>query len=145
MGDSAATVRMAGAIASRLGYGPRMSSLYRTQPHGFLFQPPFCNAVVELWTNWPPDRLLDLLFRVEVRFGRRRGMRWGSRTLDVDLLLYGEAVQSGPRLILPHPRLMERRFVLEPLVELNPSLVLPGGCSVRKALARTLQQEVARW
>lgn len=72
-------------------------------------------------------------------------MRWGSRTLDVDLLLYGEAVQSGPRLILPHPRLMERRFVLEPLVELNPSLVLPGGCSVRKALARTLQQEVARW
>jgi 2-amino-4-hydroxy-6-hydroxymethyldihydropteridine diphosphokinase len=145
LGDSKLTVAMAAAAVAGLGYGARVSSLYRTEPKGFTHQPAFCNAVVELWTSWPPEHLMALLMRIEHRFGRARRARWGPRTLDLDLLLYDGWIVDKPTMTLPHPRLLERRFVLVPLAELNPHLVLPNGIKMAEALAMTERQEVARW
>ena len=136
---------MAAAAVAGLGYGARVSSLYRTEPEGFAHQPAFCNAVVELSNSWRPEHLMALLMRIEQRFGRARRARWGPRTLDLDLLLYDGWIVDKPTMTLPHPRLLERRFVLVPLAELNPHLVLPNGIQVAEALAMTERQEVARW
>ena len=116
------------------------STWRRTAPVG---GPPgqadFLNGVVVLETELEPLALLDLLQQVELGFGRERAaeVRWGPRTLDLDLLLYEDLVLDDPRLSLPHPRLEERAFVLEPLAELLPELCLPGsGLAVVEALGR---------
>ena len=77
-------------------------------------------------TELPPRAILERLLAVELALGRTRGARWGPRTIDLDLLLYGDVVLDEPDLTVPHPRLAERRFVLEPLAELAPELVVPG-------------------
>ena len=121
------------------------SSLYRSQPIGPRDQPEFVNAVVRLETGLSPLTLLDRLQALEAVHGRvRGGERWGPRTLDLDLLLYGDQVMDHPRLQLPHPRLAERRFALEPLVELNPELTLPDGRALRALLDQCSDQAVAR-
>ena len=102
-----------------------ISSLYRSEPVGGPEQPAFLNAVFSLSSELPPTALLSLLLSLEAKFGRIRGERWGPRTIDLDLLLYGEyrGEWSGPpELVLPHPRLKSRRFVLLPLLELEPQL-----------------------
>ena len=106
----------------------RKSSLYRTSPVGHAEQPDFVNAVALLETRLPARALLDLLLATERAFGRVRpdGERWGPRTLDLDLLLYGDAVIDEPGLRVPHPHLHERAFALLPLAEIAPDALIPG-------------------
>jgi 2-amino-4-hydroxy-6-hydroxymethyldihydropteridine diphosphokinase len=114
-----------------------VSALRETEPWGPVEQPPYLNGAVALETDLDPRDLLDVLLDVERRFGRNRAMevRWGPRTLDLDLLLHGDLVRDEPGLALPHPRLHERRFVLEPLADLDPALVVPGRGTVAELLA----------
>lgn len=102
------------------------SRLYRTPPWGHLDQPDFINAVVRIQTSLGPLSLLDALLGLERAAGRQRAVRWGPRTLDLDLLLHGEARMHDTRLELPHPRMHERAFVMLPLAEIAPDLLLPG-------------------
>lgn len=104
----------------------RMSRLYETEPVGNVEQPFFLNAVVHIDAALPADALLDRLLEIETSLGRVRAERWGPRTIDLDLLLFGEDRIESERLTVPHPRMKERRFVLEPLAELEPDRVLPG-------------------
>lgn len=114
----------------------RVSSLRETEPWGPVEQPSFLNAAAELKTSLEPRALLDALLAVERSLGRvREGARYGPRTIDLDLLVYGDTVVSEPGLVLPHPRLHERRFALEPLAELDPDLVVPGHGPVSVLLA----------
>jgi 2-amino-4-hydroxy-6-hydroxymethyldihydropteridine diphosphokinase len=104
-----------------------VSSLRETDPLDFVDQPRFLNAAAAVETALPPRPLLERLLAVEQALGRRRdGPRFGPRTIDLDLLLYGGEVVDEPGLTIPHPRLAERRFALEPLHELDPELVIPG-------------------
>jgi 2-amino-4-hydroxy-6-hydroxymethyldihydropteridine diphosphokinase len=113
-----------------------VSSFRETEPVGIVDQPRFLNAAAAVETELPPRELLDRLLAVERRLGRTRaGRRFGPRTIDLDLLLYGDAVVSAPGLEVPHPRLHERRFALEPLAELDPGLVVPGRGQVSALLA----------
>jgi 2-amino-4-hydroxy-6-hydroxymethyldihydropteridine diphosphokinase len=113
-----------------------VSSLEETDPVGYEDQPRFLNGAAALRTELPPRELLERLFAVERQLGRiRTGPRFGPRTIDLDLLLYGQESIDEPGLRIPHPRLAERRFVLEPLVELDRNLQVPGRGSVRALLA----------
>ena len=104
-----------------------VSKVRETDPVGLVDQPRFLNAVAKVETDLPPRELLDRMLAAERELGRRRdGPRFGPRTIDLDLLLYGDEEIREPGLIVPHPRLAERRFVLEPLHELDPGLVVPG-------------------
>ena len=120
------------------------SSLYRTSPVGYLEQPEFINAVASVQTTLEPQVLLAALLAIEDRHGRRRGMRNAPRTLDLDLLLYGEEVLDRDGLTLPHPRLHERAFVLAPLAEIAPGAMVPGRGRVRDLLARVDGDGVSR-
>ena len=130
LGDAAATLREAIAELARLPDTEllRASRLYRTPAWGRTEQPDFINAVVLVETAVPARELLDALLAIERNFGRVRvdGERWGPRTLDLDLLLFGDAVIDEPGLRVPHPHLHERAFALLPLVEIAPQLVIPG-------------------
>ena len=103
----------------------RRSSLYETEPVGFRDQPPFLNAVVEISTQHSPQHLLVFLQSIERRMGRQRNLPWGPRRIDLDLLLYEDQLVSQPDLMIPHPELANRAFVLVPLVEIAPSAVHP--------------------
>jgi 2-amino-4-hydroxy-6-hydroxymethyldihydropteridine diphosphokinase len=104
-----------------------VSSLYRSAPLGPADQPDYANAVAEIATSLTAEALLDALQHIENRHGRQRGaVRWGARTLDLDILLFGENIINNDRLIIPHPGLYERPFVLYPLQEIAPALVVPG-------------------
>jgi 2-amino-4-hydroxy-6-hydroxymethyldihydropteridine diphosphokinase len=122
--------------------GPlRCSSFRETDPVGVKDQPKFVNAVAEVRTELPPRELLELLVAIERELGRDRSKerRWGPRLIDLDLLLYGDEVIDEPGLTIPHPRLAERRFVLEPLHELAPDLMLPDGRAIRDLLAMQVE------
>jgi len=103
------------------------SSLYRTAPMGPSDQPDFVNAAVEITTRLSALDLLDELQRIEQNHQRERLVHWGPRTLDLDILLYGQHVISNERLTVPHPGLTERLFVVPPLLEIAPDLMLPDG------------------
>ena len=113
------------------------STLRETEPVGYLDQPSFLNGAAQLETALPPRELLERLLEIESRLGRVRGEgpRFGPRTIDLDLLLYGNETIEAPGLTVPHPRLHERRFVLEPLAELDSALVVPGKGEVAALLA----------
>ena len=112
-----------------------VSGLRETDPVGVGEQPPFLNGAVALETSLAARELLEVLLSVEQRFGRVRiAGEHGPRTLDLDLLLYGDEEIDEPGLTVPHPRLQERRFVLEPLAELAPGLVVPGRGDVESLL-----------
>lgn len=113
-----------------------VSGVYETEPVGGPEQGPYLNLAVRVATRRSPSSLLALANRVEAALGRVRAERWGPRTVDVDLLLYGERVVATRRLQVPHPRLAERAFVLVPLIEVAPGLRLPDGTSAASALAR---------
>jgi 2-amino-4-hydroxy-6-hydroxymethyldihydropteridine diphosphokinase len=122
--------------AAELIGAQRLSSIIETEPWGYENQPAFLNAAAELDTSLTPRRLLDHLLDVERRLGRERiGHRWGPRTIDLDLLLYGEEVVDEPGLVVPHPRLVEREFALRPLAELVPEQKIPGSGTVQDVLA----------
>lgn len=114
-----------------------MASLYRSLPLSPVPQPDFLNTAALAHTTLSPEAVLALAKALERAAGRRRGARFGPRPLDVDLLTYGSCRSDAPELTLPHPRLRERRFVLEPLAEIAPDLAIPpGGTTVRELLAR---------
>lgn len=102
----------------------RQSSVYRTAPWGKLDQPDFLNMALLVGTSLPPDDLLALCLEIERERGRERLERWGPRTLDIDILTYGEETIDRPGLQIPHPRLAERAFVLTPLNEIAPHLMI---------------------
>ena len=118
----AAVVALPGVVA--------VSTLRETEPVGPVEQPRFLNGAVALETSLSARELLDTLLAIERTLGRERRepsqVRWGPRTIDLDLLVYGEEQIDEPGLTVPHPRLHERRFALEPLVELDPGLLVPG-------------------
>jgi 2-amino-4-hydroxy-6-hydroxymethyldihydropteridine diphosphokinase len=118
-----------------------VSTLRETEPVGYADQPAFLNGAAALETDLSARALLDRLLAVEQELGRVRGVgpRFGPRTIDLDLLLYGAEVVDEPGLSVPHPRLAERRFALEPLYELDPGLSLPDGRRVRDLLGSQLQ------
>ena len=138
LGDREATLRRALEL---LAAEPRIdaravSSFRETEPVGLVDQPRFLNAAARIETDLSPRDLLGRLLAIERSLGRMRdGPRFGPRTIDLDLLLYGDAVVAEPGLTVPHPRLHERAFALEPLAELDPRLVVPGRGSVKSLLA----------
>jgi 2-amino-4-hydroxy-6-hydroxymethyldihydropteridine diphosphokinase len=111
------------------------SSLYRSPPMGPAGQPDYVNAAALIETALEPLELLDALQAIEAAHGRLRGLRWGPRTLDLDLLVYADLRLQHPRLVLPHPGIGQRAFVLVPLAEIAPDLVIPGTGSVAAAAA----------
>jgi 2-amino-4-hydroxy-6-hydroxymethyldihydropteridine diphosphokinase len=114
-----------------------ISTLRETAPVGYLDQPRFLNGAARLETELSPAELLAAFLEVERELGRSRdGPRFGPRTVDLDLLLYGDVEVDEPGLTVPHPRLHERRFALEPLAELDPGLVVPGRGAVETLLAK---------
>ncbi|HEY8645055.1 MAG TPA: 2-amino-4-hydroxy-6-hydroxymethyldihydropteridine diphosphokinase [Gaiellaceae bacterium] len=122
--------------AAELIGAARLSTVIETEPWGYENQPMFLNAVAEVETSLTARQLLDHLLDVERRLGRERiGAHWGPRTIDLDLLLYGNETIDEPGLVVPHPRLTERDFVLRPLAELVPSLKIPGSVTVEAALS----------
>lgn len=104
----------------------KTSALYSSEAWGKEDQPDFINAVAELRCEMSTNALLDLLLEIEEQLGRVRGEKWGPRLIDLDLLVFDEEVIVGPKLILPHPHMHERAFVLVPLLELHPEFVVPG-------------------
>ena len=114
-----------------------VSRFRETEPVGVRDQPRFLNGAAAVDTELPPRELLEVLLGIERELGRvRDGTRWGPRTIDLDLLLYGGEMVDEPGLRVPHPRLHERRFALEPLAELDPDAVVPGAGRVSELLDR---------
>lgn len=138
LGDRAALLAQGLARLADAGFGvTRESSRYLTEPVDAPPQDWFVNAVAAGRTSLTPEELLAACLRVERSLGRERTVHHGPRTLDLDILIYGDALREGPDLILPHPRLHERRFVLTPLCELAPDLRHPRlGATMRELLAR---------
>lgn len=143
VGDRAAHLASArAAMASTPGWVlVRSSAVHETEPVGVAEQPPFLNQVVELRTNAEPREVLDRLLQIEATRGRRRSAerRWGPRTLDLDLLLFGDRVIDEPGLRVPHPRLAARAFVLAPLCELAAELIPPGEARCVRDMLEALQ------
>lgn len=102
------------------------SSLYKSPPMGPQDQPDYINAVIELDTSLSPHQLLDELQKIEQLHGRVRKRHWGERTLDLDVLIYGDTILNDERLTVPHPGIAERSFVIYPLAELDLQLLVPG-------------------
>ena len=132
LGDREATIHR----AAKLIGATRLSPIVETEPWGYTDQPAFLNAAAEVETALAPRAFLDQLLDVERLLGRERvGPRWGPRTIDLDLLLFGDERISEPGLEVPHPLLLERLFVLEPLAALVPDRRIPGNGTVSAALA----------
>ena len=120
----------------------RVAPLYRTAPLGYTDQDWFCNTVAEMETSMPPLDLLEQLLVLENKMGRVRQERWGPRTIDLDLLLYGNVTMNSQKLTLPHPRMHNRAFVMVPLADLAPRLILPGYGSAADLAGRLQQEQV---
>lgn len=120
-----------------------LSSFYETSPVGVMDQPPFCNAVLRLATTLSPRELLQRLLAIETEvFKRRRTRHWGPRSMDLDLLFHGRSVLHEEGLELPHPRMAERRFVLQPLCDIAPDLRHPeSGLTMAELLAGLVSDE----
>ena len=146
LGEPEAQVRRALAALAEL---PRTrllaaSSLYRSAPVGVVAQPDFINAVAAVETALTARALLDALLAEEKRFGRTREFPNAPRTLDLDLLLYGDRVIDEPGLVVPHPRMHERAFVLAPLAEIAPDIAIPGKGRAAALLATCADQRIAK-
>jgi 2-amino-4-hydroxy-6-hydroxymethyldihydropteridine diphosphokinase len=146
LGDRAGTMAKAVGLIARIGLKiVARSSLYETPPWGPVPQGPYLNLVVAVETELSARELLHMLLGVEHAFGRdrTREVRFGPRTIDIDILLYGEETIAEPDLEIPHPRMMERAFALVPLVEIAPDLVV-GGVPIRQALAALDQSGIEK-
>jgi len=147
MGDRQENLRAAmralsGALPDIVVVGK--SGVYGSAPVGMTDQPDFLNAVVAVETTLEARSLLSFLHQIEIDMGRQRITRWGPRTLDLDILMYGDEQSDNEDLTLPHPRLVERRFALEPLLEIEPRATLPDGTPLA-ALLEKLGDEQAAW
>jgi len=138
LGDRESTIADAARLLGERGgiHLLAVSTLRETDPVGVVDQPRFLNGAALVETALGPRELLDALLAIERELGRVRDRRWGPRTIDLDLLVYGDLELDEPGLTVPHPRLHERRFALEPLAELDPELTIPGRGQVRDVIAR---------
>ncbi len=125
IGDKTVNCQTAVECLAEAGRIIGVSSFYYTEPVGYKEQEDFINAVAILETNRSPAELLSICHAIEDRLGRRRTVRWGPRTVDLDILLYGDLVVNRPDLVIPHPLMAVRRFVLAPLVEIAPAAMHP--------------------
>ena len=137
----AALAGLHGLPGVRLG---RVSPLYESAPWGVTDQPAFLNAVAEGWTTLAPHSLLHAVKALEVVAGREVGPRWGPRPLDIDLLLYDDQAVNTPDLVIPHPRLSERRFVLAPLADLWPAWHDAAGQPIQALLQAVADQPLTQ-
>jgi 2-amino-4-hydroxy-6-hydroxymethyldihydropteridine diphosphokinase len=146
LGDRQATLQ--GGVDAIAGLGRvrvlAVSPLYETAPVGGPPQPDYLNAVVLARTTLPPVDLLDRLHEIEAAFDRKRVVRWGARTLDIDIIAYGDERSDDPELTLPHPRAHERAFVLAPWLDIDPSAVLPGRGPVATLLEKADRAGIRR-
>jgi 2-amino-4-hydroxy-6-hydroxymethyldihydropteridine diphosphokinase len=136
-GDRKTNCRKALELLAESGRVTKVSSFYRTEPVGFKDQEDFINAVAEVETDLSPQELLAACNRIEAELGRTREVRWGPRTIDLDILLYGDRTvhDHDPDLTIPHPLLADRRFVLVPLCEIAPQALHPvSGKTVERLL-----------
>lgn len=123
-----------------------VSAFYRTPPLGPQDQPDYLNAAVALETSLEPEALLDHTQRIELQQGRvRKDERWGPRTLDLDIMLFGDRVMNTPRLTVPHYDMKNRGFMLWPLFEIAPELIFPEGETLESVLQRLNVPSPARW
>lgn len=120
----------------------RVSPYYRSRPMGDVVQPDYVNAVACFDTELEPLALLDALQAIEASQGRERLIRWGARTLDLDLLLYGDSLIQTERLTVPHYGMKQRSFVLLPLYDLAPTLILPCGSALESLINQTMRDEL---
>ncbi|SDF38588.1 2-amino-4-hydroxy-6-hydroxymethyldihydropteridine diphosphokinase [Sporolituus thermophilus] len=147
IGDREENIRLA---IQFLGKDPsievlRVSSLYETEPVGKKDQPSFLNAVASIATAYGPEQLLETCLSVERTLGRVRTLRWGPRTIDIDILVYNDVCMKTDTLTLPHPRISERRFVLVPLQEITGDLPVYGDLTAAELLARTADNSKVEW
>lgn len=143
VGDRLAHLHAARAgISRRIGRVTGDSSSYETAPIGGPDQDAYLNAVVVAETHLQPRAVLDEALAIERAEGRQRRERWGPRTLDLDIVIFGDLVVDEPGLTIPHPRLLERRFVLEPLLEAWPDVTLPDGTPLEPFLDAVADQKV---
>ena len=127
VGDREANLRRAVQLMEQSGVAvTKLSSLYETEPVGYLDQPWFLNAALEATTGLPPEQLLSALRAIESQMGSSKPFPNGPRLIDLDILLYGDAVIDAPALQVPHPRMLQRNFVLAPLAEIAPQLRHPS-------------------
>lgn len=145
LGDREGHLSYALDALSSIGEILGVSSIYRTAPVGDVPQDDFLNAVVLFESELSPTEILERCLEVETARGRVRSVRWGPRTLDLDLLLYNSLNVAEPGLRVPHPELVNRRFVLEPLLEVWPDAQLPSGEPLAQFLESVADQQLERW
>ncbi len=144
LGDRARHIADAVGSLAETGSLVRVSSLYETAPVGGPEQGPYVNAVVVIETDLVVRDLLVRCLEIEREHGRERRERWGPRTLDLDVLLYGQQSVAGPDLTVPHPRMTQRRFVLEPLLEAWPDASMPDGTPLARFAGAVADQKVRK-
>lgn len=122
----------------------KISSVYETEPEGYVDQRKFYNIVAEIEADLSPTELLGVCHFIEDILGRKRQAKWGPRAIDVDILLYGEKEVREPGIVIPHPEMLKRAFVLAPLLEISPEERMPSGVPIREFLDDSLSQRAAR-
>lgn len=141
LGDRAENISRAVSELNKIIEVTHLSTIYETDPVGGPEQPDYLNAVLIGKSELDPADLLTKTLEIESALGRTREVRWGARTLDIDLIVAGDVVSNSEFLILPHPRAHERAFVLEPWLEIEPDAVLPGRGSVAALLSQLSIEE----